>query len=120
MIHNLGLFSEGPQNKASLLFHTGGLQLYSAASTCARHLILGLEHILSPLFPPRDRLCQASEEAFQQIMKYSYLGPHSSEETGPNRNFARHSHGSKASYMGRSVRQFLSMCSSVAMRHADP
>lgn len=120
MIHNLGLFSEGPSNEASLQFHTGGLQCCSAASTCARHLILGLEHILSPLFLLWDWLRQDSEEAFQQIMKYNYLGPHSSEETGPNRNFTRHSDGSKASYTGRSVRQFLSMCSSVTMRHADP
>lgn len=120
MIHNLGLFSEGPQNEASLRFHTRGLLRCSAASTCARHLILGLEHILSPLFPPRDWLWQASEEAFQQIMKYNYLGPHSSEETRPKRNFARRSHGSKASYMGQSVRQFLSVCSSVTMRHVDP
>lgn len=34
-------------------------------------------------------------------MKYNYPGPGSSEETGPNRNFARCSHGSKASYMGK-------------------
>jgi len=45
MIHNLRLFSEGLQNEASLRFHTTGC---STASTCARHLILGLEHILSP------------------------------------------------------------------------
>lgn len=103
--------------RSSLRFHSGAAALLRCQHLCPTSDLRAGAHPLPPSSLCGTGHAKPAKEAFQQIMKYNYLGPGCSEETGPGRNFAGRSHGSE---VGRAARQFLPMCSSAAMGHAEP